>query len=233
MNRLLLFITLVSTSASFAQADSAAVSLFKISPLHLFDLDNGLSFGYEKQYAESKSWQIEAGYGHSSANFWIALGEDFNGRSDFQGFNNFRLRTELRKYFKKNETQFPAGNYYAFEVMSKYVFKNTEIDIGRDPIGGQAQYFERVNGRISKLVVGSHFKLGRQFFFDDSKVWMLDVFAGIGFRVVSNSFQYESKKETDVPAFGQRMSIGTIIDVNRTSPIISGTFGLKFSRILP
>lgn len=217
---------------SLAQKDSSEVRLFKISPLHLFDLDNGLSFAFEKQYSEKKSWQVEAGYGHSSANFWIALSEDFNGNTDFKGFNNFRLRGELRKYLAGNKNTMPEGSYYAFELMSKYVFKNSDIEIGRDPIGGVAQYFERVNGRISKIVVGSHFKLGKQFYFDDSQLWLIDVFAGIGFRVVANSFAYDSKKALDIPAFGQRTSIGTIIDANRTAPIVSGTFGLKFSRIL-
>lgn len=233
MIRLTILLCLMA-KLGFGQVDSLRTKLFKISPLHLFDLDNGLSFGFEKIYKERKSWQVEAGYGNSNANFWIALNENVNSSRDFKNFNNFRFRVEHRTYFRRNKNNAPLGTYYAFELMNKLVYRNSEILIGRNPIAGVPNYNELVNGKSQKLVFGFHPKIGKQFLLSPGQEgmensWFFDVFAGIGFRVVSNSFIYENKQSDDQIPFAQQTSIGTIIGFNETAPIISGTFGMKFS----
>lgn len=224
----------VLSNLVFGQVDSSKTMLFKISPLHLFDLDNGISFAFEKIYKEKKSWQVEAGYGNSSANFWIALNENVNSPRNFRNFNNFRFRAEHRTYFRKNEKNAPLGYYYAFELMNKIVYRNSELLIGRNPIAGVPNYSELVNGRSQKLVFAFHPKIGRQVLLSapqegKENKWLFDVFAGIGFRVVSNKFIYENKQRDDLIPFMNQMSLGTIINPNDTAPIISGTFGMKFS----
>ncbi|MGR3809119.1 hypothetical protein [Jiulongibacter sp. NS-SX5] len=207
-----------------------------MSPLHLFDLDNGFSLAYEVSNNGHDAFQIEAGYGHSNANLWLGM-EDFLYLDEYRGFHIFRVRVEWKKYFKKENRIPPNGGYYAFDILGKYVFKNSSIDIGREPIARQPQYFEKVGGKIRKQVGGAHFKIGKQMpigsGYEEVKLWYLDVFCGLGFRLIHNSISYENPRSDDQVNFYDLKSFGTVITQrDRVIPVISGTLGLKIGKRL-
>lgn len=236
MNKVITISVLLFCQIAFAQEDTASFQVIKVSPLHIFDLDNGLSFAFENSKNGIKSFQLEAGYGHSNANLWLAI-EDFVDYEQFGGYQLIRVRTEWRKYFKKSGQFPPEGAYYAFDFLGKYVFKKEEFSVGRELIAGRPQYFEKVEGKIKKSVGGFHFKIGRQISlrsgYSAQSDWYLDLFGGLGFRVVYNSFSYPLKQAGDqINTFDVR-SLGTIITrKNQAVPVVSGAFGLKIGKVL-
>jgi hypothetical protein len=236
VNKVVFFLLVVLAQFTFAQQDTTFFKLLKVSPLHVFDLDNGISLAFENSKDGIRSFQLEAGYGHSDANLWLTM-DDFADYEQFGGYQLFRVRAEWRKYFKKPDTKPPGGLYYAFDFLGKHVFKNEDLEVGRQPIAGQPQYFEKVEGKVKKTVGGFHFKIGNQIplnsGYSDKTDWYLDLFAGLGFRVVYNSFTYPFEEASDqINTFNVR-SLGTIITrKDRPVPVVSGAFGLKIGKIL-
>ncbi len=234
MNKLFFTYLFCLSIFAFGQNDSLQVNLLKVSPLHLFDLDNGLSFSWERTLRNRTSFNLEAGYGNSSLNLWTSL---FNEGQDYERFANYNLlrtRLEWRGYFKNSKETAPEGSYYGYELLGKYVFSSKEFTVGRDPIGGQPQYFQKVNGKVKKWVSGFHVKLGKQWLISDlssDKQWFADVFGGIGFRMVLNTFDYRGKEPSDIVSVRNSFSFGTIFRrQDQIIPVVSGSFGLRIGR---
>ncbi len=240
----IVILLLISTASLMSQTRDSVSSansfmILKTSPLGIFDLDNAFTVGLEKSIGINKAIQLEAGYGNSNANLWAQSNGIFslNSPNDFRDYQIFRLRTEWRRYGFAEINQLPAGNYFAVEGFFKYVGKRDFFQVGREVINFQPTYFEFVEGNKRKIVGGSHVKFGRQaFIFNDNPAkeprFLLDFYIGLGFRIVDFRFTYESQRPTDVPSFQNNQLFGTIADINETTPLVSGTLGVKLGYLL-
>ncbi len=232
--KLLLCLIFTAYTCSFGQSDSTRVQLLKISPLHVFDLDNGLSFSWEKTLRHRAALNLEAGYGNSSMNLWAAMANEGRSYDRFSGFSLLRTRLEWRKYLKNSGEPVPEGGYFGYELLGKYIFSEKEFTIGRDPIGNQPQYFEQTEGKVKKWVGGFHVKLGKQWLISDlanKNSWYADVFGGLGFRCILNTFSYPNQRTADLVSGQDAYSFGTIFRRKEyLIPVVSGSFGLRIGR---
>ncbi|MBC7919674.1 MAG: DUF3575 domain-containing protein [Ferruginibacter sp.] len=212
-------------------ADSADASrrepllLLKFAPLSLLDLDNTFQAGIEYGLANRWSVQTEVGYGTSQTNFLLSRSRR---RSRPQAV--WRIRSEIRRYFNPLVAAAPSLQLYvALEVFYKRVNLPRQTTVGRDCDQGNCAYFEDVQFRVEKDVLGSHYKVGFQQ--GMSGRLFLDAYVGLGWRFVF-------VKAPDLPGdafFPDDRSI-FLPNINPTHPgkyrLLSTSLGLKVGYLI-
>lgn len=169
-------------------------AILKFAPLSLFDQDATVQAGVEYRISRLKSVQAEFGYG------WKGLSVFTSDLDDFVKAEVWRFRAESRFYTSRYRTNrrrelsvrsnFPLGNYWAIEGLGK------QINITRRNYEYQSVYSSSAPryiglANISRYVLGSHVKIGRQFAFYDPlnrrfSRTLLDIYFGAGVRWVMN-----------------------------------------------
>ena len=184
-----IFFHLVGLMAGFSclaqpATDSASASrrepvlLLKFAPLSLLDLDNTFQAGVEYGLADRWSVQTEVGWGTSQANFSLSKSR----RSD-RPQAVWRVRSEIRRYFSPFVATSSSPRFYvALEVFYKRVNARQRTNVGRDCDRGNCAYFEDMQLRTEKNVMGSHYKAGYQRRM--SGRFFLDAYLGFGWRFI-------------------------------------------------
>ena len=193
---LLIVFTLLLSYSAWGQDTTSTSQLptkmvLKLAPLALIELDPMAQLGVEYRIAKRHSLQAEAGYG------WAGLGFSVWG-SDYTHQDSWRVRTELRKYsgrFQTNKrknihvrTDYPLGNYWALELFWKefQVLKSWN-ELVLDEKGSVIGNGPARQSPIRKTVYGINIKLGRQFPLtrrnerEQARV-LMDVYVGVGLR---------------------------------------------------
>jgi hypothetical protein len=213
-------------------------NILKTTPSYIFDFDNTFTIGIEHFYKANKSIQGEIGYGNSNQNLLIGL-VDGGFNSDnlrYKNFDNYRTKIELKRYIRRYSRYTIPASYGALEIFGKFIKKKDYVAVGRNVSNNTPEYYEQVLALYKKNVFGSHIKYGQQFsFFDDnpnkkSKL-ILDIYFGLGFRVVKYNLWYEGKKENDRVNSGFS-SFGQFFGSNEDTILPSATLGFKFGYIL-
>jgi hypothetical protein len=199
MKNLLLFILLFPALA-FGQDSVSYVPLartpppvviqrspvFKLAPLSLIDIDPTLQAAVEIPLRPNWSIQQEVGYG------WPTLGL-FNYQRDLvKPKTTFRARTEIRYYFSPDFRQQaglkqgPGGFYVAAEGLYKQMGLKLDRTVPGITVWPALPAKETV--RINRHVYGLHAKIGYQAIVGGSgktPQFVVDVYVGVGFRIVS------------------------------------------------
>ena len=207
-------------------------NILKTTPSYIFDFDNTFTIGLEHYLKNNKSIQMELGYGNSNQNLLIAY--EGNQSSAYKGFNNFRLRSELRFYVINKNSMFPLGTYTSIELFGKYIYKNSYQSVGRNVINWTPSYYEYVLINQKRTVFGSHIKFGYQFKIlnnNQKSRMLMDIYGEIGFRAIYNYYDYPGKLDTD-QNWNIQGSFGKIFDSQGKIGVISATAGFKLGYIL-
>ena len=238
MKQLLYFTSflLVITSASIAQDSTIALrrtprAIIKFAPLSLLDQDATIQAGLEYQIKAGRSVQVEGGYG------WRSLSAFKVDLDDFVRAEVWRVRSEVRFYtgrYRTNRRQgvavgssFPLGNYWAIDGL----FKQINV-VGKeyDPQSIFSSAKPELLGlkRVSRYVLGTHLKIGRQFaFYDPYKHLfsrtLLDVYVGAGARWAINDI----RRYTAAPDYPCGCGFGRSFDTQGGQWTPSLTAGLK------
>lgn len=233
-----MLLLLLSLTVSLARSQDSTLTynhpsrfVLKLAPLAVLDQDATLQAGLEYRTGRRTSVQAELGYGGKNLSPF---------QSDIKKFTNaevWRGRAEVRFYrgrYRTNRKQglairsdFPLGNYWAVEGLFKQINVTTAEYIGQlDPVTRVSIIIYPQN--ISRYVVGSHIKFGRQFAFYDPhrRVFsraLLDIYWGMGVRLITNQGAEQLTVETCGCGFGRSFTRRGI------TPAPSLSLGLKLS----
>ncbi len=237
-----LLLTVISQKVFSQSLDSIHIKrnfILKTTPSYIIDFDNTFTLGAERFYNKNKSLQAEFGYGNSNQNLLIGLTNGFyyGENTQYRNFNNYRIKFEHKRYFSNLKTNEIDGSYFAIELFSKIITKKTEMPIGRNLINNLPEYYEKLPMHYKKFVIGSHLKLGYQFYiFDDnqkkSSPFLADLYVGFGFRRIQNTISYDSKKENDSQP-NNFQTFGSVLTGPGKSLIVSATLGFKLGYVIP
>ncbi|MFD2574112.1 hypothetical protein ACFSUS_25980 [Spirosoma soli] len=201
MNRLYILLTylLFSSALSLGQDSTVTLrrvprSIVKLAPLSLLDQDATVQGGLEYRTGAKTSVQAEFGYG------WKGLSPFTADLDDYVKAEVWRTRAEVRFYngrYRTNrrrdiaiKSSFPLGNYWAIEALSKRINVINQEFKWQDPSSSaKPEYVGSM--RISRYVLGTHLKIGRQFAFYDPihrsfSRTLLDIYLGAGVRWAFN-----------------------------------------------
>jgi len=207
--RYMLSVGLMLTLATvdLARAQDSTVSLrrpvravIKLAPLALVDQDATLQVGLEYRTGQRTSVQAEFGYG------WKGLSLLEADLEDFEKAEVWRMRSEVRFYTNRYRTNrrkgiavkssFPLGNYWAIDGLAK------QINITKKDFEYQSIYSSTAPKfiglmSISRYVLGTHIKIGRQFAFYDPhrrtfSRTLFDIYLGAGVRWAINDVRRNS-----------------------------------------
>ncbi len=213
--------------------------ILKTTPSYIFDFDNTFTLGAERFYANNKSIQAEFGYGNSNQNLLVGITNGFYyGENDeYRNFNNYRIKLEHKRYFLNSNSTQIEGSYFGFEVFSKIITKKSDIPVGRNVINNRPEYYENLPVNYKKFVIGSHLKLGHQFYiFDDNvkrkSALLADIYVGLGFRRIQNTISYDSKRENDFEP-NNFETFGSVLTGPGKNYIVSATLGFKLGYVIP
>jgi hypothetical protein len=230
MNRkiTLIIVFLLSFQFIFAQSKLDSLSEFasrqprlivKWAPLSIIDPHSTVQLGLEYLFAGPWSFQQEIGYGN---NFEVISENDYLDREIW------RFRSEIRKYMDDFKPK-GRGAYIGFEVLYKRVNYTKEGRIGRDCEDGDCEFFEIMEYKILKDVIGVHGKFGGQFVIDNRLV--VDIYMGGGLRNIT----VKSPGYPTNPAMFRDEEIG-FIKTNPTMPgnhtLISMSGGFKLGYMI-
>lgn len=186
-------------SASVAQDSTIALrrtphAVIKLAPLSLLDQDATVQAGLEYRTGIQTSVQAEVGYGGKG------LSPHDTDLKDFVRAEVWRVRSEVRFYTGRYRTNrrrgiairsdFPLGNYWAVDGLYKQINVLRQDDLYSAEASSQTGSLVRIGTQqraISRYVLGSHLKIGRQFAFYDPqrRVFsrtLLDIYVGAGLR---------------------------------------------------
>lgn len=138
--------------------------------------------------------QAELGYG------WKGLSVFEADLDDFVKAEVWRVRNEVRFYSGRYRTNrrrgiavrsdFPLGNYWAIDGLFKQInLTKSEYDYQPTDTNSPYRYLGLTN--ISRYVLGSHLKLGRQYVYYDPRKGvfsrtLVDIYIGAGVRWATN-----------------------------------------------
>lgn len=173
-------------------------AVIKFAPLSLLDQDATVQGGLEYRTGRRTSVQGEFGYGRKGLS-------PFNtDLDDFVRAEVWRVRSEVRFYngrYRTNRRQgmavrsdFPLGNYWAVEGFYKQINVLKQDNLYSAEASSQTGSYVLIGTQqrpISRYVLGSHLKIGRQFAFYDPqrRVFsrtLLDIYLGAGLRWFRN-----------------------------------------------
>ena len=159
----------------------------KLSPLTLLDPNSTYQVAGEYLFSPRWSVQQELGYGNGRILFqnnnqrgnglWTPVG---------QGQEVWRSRTEVRRYRNSGWDPDRGGRYLAAEVLLKRLNVPIEGNVGRECIGEDCAYFQRLRYRAGKDVYGFHLKIGKQIL---RNRWLFDSYFGLGLRQVYAAYR--------------------------------------------
>lgn len=203
---------LLSLTVSLARSQDSTLTyshpsrfILKLAPLAVLDQDATIQAGLEYRTGRRTSVQAELGYGGKNLSPF---------RSDIKKFADaevWRGRAEVRFYsgrYRTNHKQgiairsdFPLGNYWAVEGLFKQVNVQKAAQSGQIDVNPPVPIEVTGPQLIRRYVVGSHIKFGRQFAFYDPhrhifSRTLLDIYAGIGVRLITNQGAEQVTDET-------------------------------------
>lgn len=195
----LLYVACLLLIASSALSQDSTIAfqrvhrtVIKFAPLSLLDQDATVQGSLEYRTGLRTSVQGEFGYGRKGLS---PFNTDLN---EFVNAEVWRGRAEVRFYtgrYRTNRRQgiavrsdFPLGNYWAIDGLFK------QINVLKQENLYNADLSALVGSRrvpISRYVLGSHLKIGRQFAFYDpyKRIFsrtLIDIYIGAGMRWVMN-----------------------------------------------
>lgn len=144
--------------------------IVKWAPYSILDPDATIQGGFEYKINSRLGFQQEIGFGKFS--YWQTESDD---ETRYLPKTVIRLRTELRRYFSKQERN-PEGGYWAVEAFYKYTSQPHEAE------ANMGMYFQQVEYRRIKNVFGLHAKVGIQV--RAGSRFLFDFYGGLGFRVI-------------------------------------------------
>lgn len=205
INQLVCIICLINLPLRFANAQDSTIRLqrpyravFKLAPLSLLDQDATVQAGLEYRTGSRTSVQGEFGYGkrglspfRSDLNDFVSA-EIWRGRTEVRFYTN-RYRTNRRQGIAVRSNA-PLGNYWAIEGLYKQINLIRQDNVYSAEASSQSGSYVLIGTRqrpISRYVLGSHLKIGRQFAFYDPyrRVFsrtLIDIYIGAGVRWVKN-----------------------------------------------
>lgn len=197
----LLYVTCFLLAISSAMSQDSTIllrrtprAMLKLAPLSLLDQDATVQAGLEYRINAKRSVQAEVGYGWKGLSL---VGSDLN---DFTNAEVWRGRAEARFYTGRYRTNrrrgiavrsnFPLGNYWAIEGLYKHINVLRQDNVYSAEASSQTVAYVLIGTQqrpISRYVLGSHLKIGRQFAFYDPqrRVFsrtLLDIYFGAGLR---------------------------------------------------
>ena len=186
------FIVLFLLTRSVSGQDSTILYraprvIVKLAPLSLLlDPDATIQGGLEVRVSPRNSVQAEVGFGHKG------LSVVADEKKNFADWSIWRVRSEWRHYTDRYRTNtrknihirstFPLGNYLAVEGFAKQI-NGTKNLVLYDPDPN----FPNSQQSISRFVMGSHLKWGRQIAIPGQSLTnlsrvLLDFYLGVGVR---------------------------------------------------
>lgn len=194
---------LLTASSAFGQDATVSLrpvprTILKVAPLSLLDQDATVQAGLEYRVGPMTSVQAEVGYG------WKGLSLFTSDLDKYVRAEVWRLRGEVRFYrgrYRTNRRQgiavrsdFPLGNYWAIDGLAKQINVIKQDNLYSAEAASQTGSYVVIGTQqrpISRYVLGSHLKIGRQFAFYDPqrRVFsrtLLDIYVGAGVRWAIN-----------------------------------------------
>jgi len=173
-------------------------AVIKFAPLSLLDNDATVQGGLEYQTGIRTSVQGEFGYGRKGLSPFggdlnsFVQAEVWRGRAEVR-FYSGRYRTNRRRGIAFR-SDFPLGNYWAIDGLFKQINVVKRDNLYSGDAASQTGSFVLIGTQqrlISRYVLGSHLKIGRQFAFYDPqrRVFsraLLDIYFGAGVRWAVN-----------------------------------------------
>lgn len=173
-------------------------AIIKLAPLSLLDQDATLQAGLEYRTGATTSVQAELGYGWKGLSLIeadlnrFAKAEVWRARSEVR-FYNGRYRTNRRRNIAI-KSNFPLGNYWAVEGLFKQINVLRQDNLYSAEASSQTGSYVLIGTQqrpVSRYVLGTHVKIGRQFAFYDPlrRVFsrtLIDIYLGAGVRVATN-----------------------------------------------
>ncbi len=242
MRNIFLLSLLLFTQFSIAQDSTITLrwvprTVLKLAPLALLDQDATLQAGLEYRTGVRTAVQGELGYGWKGLSLFESDLDDFvkaevwRGRAEVR-FYTGRYRTNRRKGIAI-KSSFPLGNYWAIEGLYKQINVVKQDNLYSRETAPQSAFPGELIGTqqrgISRYVLGSHLKIGRQFssYEPQRRVFtrtLLDIYIGAGIRWAVNDAPAPPPNPFPTCGCGMGRSF------EQTRPVItpSLTAGLKF-----
>lgn len=234
----LLYVACLLLIASSAISQDSTIALrrvhraiIKFAPLSLLDQDATVQGGLEYRTGVKTAVQGEFGYGRKGLS---PFNTDLN---EFVNAEVWRGRAEVRFYtgrYRTNRRQgiavrsdFSLGNYWAVEGFYKQI-NATGNEYDPQSIFSSAKPKLLGLNRVSRYVLGTHLKIGRQFaFYDPYKHLfsrtLVDIYIGAGVRWAINDVQ----RHTAAPDYPCGCGFGRSFDAEGGQWTPSLTAGLK------
>lgn len=194
-----LFLLFLFTVSLNSQAQDSTIQyrpvhvIMKLAPLSLLlDPDATIQGGLEVRVSQHNSIQAEVGFGHKG------LSVVADQKKQFTDWSIWRVRSEWRHYTnhyrinnKKNihiRSPFPLGNYIAIEGFAKQINGTKKLVLpGPVVLYDPDPNFLNRQQTISRFVMGSHIKWGRQIAIPGESLTslsrvLLDFYLGVGVR---------------------------------------------------
>lgn len=242
-NSLLLFALALIPVVASAQNDSTIAlrrtprAILKLAPLSIMDQDATIQAGLEYRTGIRTSVQGEFGYGRKGLSpFGSDLtefvdAEVWRGRAEVR-FYSGRYRTNRRRSLAVR-SDFPLGNYWAIDGLFKQINITKQDNLYSAEAASQIGSYVLIGTQqrpISRYVLGSHLKIGRQFAFYDPqrRVFsrtLLDIYFGAGVRRVINNVPAPPFNPNPTPTCG--CGIGRSLTDRDSQWLPSVTAGLK------
>jgi len=240
-NSFLLFAFLLISLKTSGQDSTVALrrtprAIIKFAPLSLLDQDATVQAGLEYRTGVRTSVQGEFGYGRKGLSVFESdlrsylKAEVWRGRAEVRFYNN-RYRTNRRQNIGIR-SDFPLGNYWAIEGLYKRINVLKQDNLYSAGAAAQMGSYVLIGTQqrpISRYVLGSHLKIGRQFaFYDPYKHLfsrtLIDIYIGAGVRWFTNDVP---PRVGPNPITTCGCGIGRSLDNSQSGVLPSITAGLK------
>lgn len=164
----------------------------KTNLFSLTEPDMAATLAIEYRRNKKQAYQLEAGY-----IFLDALEEG----TDLKHSGGFRLKPEWRFYTPgspRKRTHY--ANYWAVEAIVKAVYNRSNHFVGRHCSSGNCAYFQEMDYRTTRNVVGIGGKMGREAYIgQEARRVVFDFYAGLGvrYRWLNNSLPPDANWQDD------------------------------------
>ena len=191
----------------FSRSISLRTNLFS-----LVELDAGIMLGVKYQFNERFAVMIDP---------MFIFYDPYN--SHHQRPLGIKIKSDVRYYldrYRPGHDRF----FIAPELHLKYVSTQKNDDFGINCIGGQCSYYMNAQYREIKNEAGGSIKLGSEISLDKKDIWLLEIYAGFGVRVIHYS-------ERDIPFGASFVSVPIHqfpFRENTPVPILPGFIKLSF-----
>ena len=162
------------------------------------------------------SFALDAGFFIAQQNYSVDGG-------GYYPYSGYKFKPEVKYFFRKYKRVVTQGMYISLQGLFKKTIDKKEQWLTSN---GQPSFSQFVNYQEQKVVYGLNLLFGNEFYLGTKERWMLDVFAGLGFRV--KSFTAKNLPQGFFINYNGNNGFRGFINLYQNGTYPSLQFGMKF-----